>query len=60
MSVSAKLAAIREVMAKAGADMHVVNVLETSLLTLNPLPATCTVPQWVMTTCYRRETRSGS
>ena len=35
MSVSAKLAAIREVMAKAGADMHVVNVLDDIAWTLN-------------------------
>ena len=34
-SVSAKLAAIREVMAKAGADMHVVNVLDDIAWTLN-------------------------
>ena len=37
MSVSAKLAAIREVMAKAGADMHVVNVLDDIAWTLNVL-----------------------
>lgn len=35
MSVSAKLAAIRGVMAKAGADMHVVNVLDDIAWTLN-------------------------
>ena len=35
MSVSAKLAAIREVMGKAGADMHVVNVLDDIAWTLN-------------------------
>ena len=35
MSVSAKLAAIREVMAKAGADMHVVHVLDDIAWTLN-------------------------
>ena len=35
MSVSAKLAAIREVMRKAGADMHVVNVLDDIAWTLN-------------------------
>ena len=35
MSVSEKLAAIREVMGKAGADMHVVNVLDDIAWTLN-------------------------
>ena len=35
MSVSAKLAAIREVMRKAGAEMHVVNVLDDIAWTLN-------------------------
>lgn len=35
MSVTEKLTAIREVMAKAGADMHVVNVLDDIAWTLN-------------------------